>query len=194
MKKIKTHDLLQQLKSDTRQIILETKLLLQQDPELLVQQPAPGNWSVAQVIEHLNVYGRYYIPEIRKALEHHKYSPDEFYHPGWLGNYFTNSMKPTPDKQIRNKMKSLKNYSPAPELDSKVVIDEFLNQQQELLILLDQASANNISRIRIPISITKFIRFKLGDTFRFVIAHQQRHFVQCSNVMLALRNPPVAVA
>ena len=194
MKTIKTNDLLQQLQSDTRQIILETKLLLQQDPELLVQQPAPGKWSVAQVIEHLNAYGHYYIPEIRKALENQKYSPDELYHPGWLGNYFTNSMKPTPDKQIRNKMKALKNYSPAPELDSKVVIDEFLNQQQELLILLDLASANNISRIRISISVAKFIRFKLGDTFRFVIAHQQRHFIQCSNVMLALKNSQVAVA
>jgi hypothetical protein len=189
MKTIKTHDLLEQLKSDTRQIILETKLLLQQDPELLVQQPAPGKWSVAQAIEHLNAYGRYYIPEIRKALGHHKYSPDELYRPGWLGNYFTNAMKPTPDKQIRNKMKALKNYSPAPELDSKAVIDEFLNHQQELLNLLDQASSNNISRIRIPISITKFIRFKLGDTFRFVIAHEQRHFVQCSNVLFSLKTP-----
>ena len=194
MKKIKTNDLLQQLQSDTRQIIHETKLFLQQDPDLLIQQPAPGKWSVSQVLEHLNTYGRYYIPEIRKALEQHKYSPAALYGPGWLGNFFTNSMKPAPDRQIKNKMKALKNYSPPPELDSKAVIEEFINQQQELLILMDKASANNISRIRIPISIAKFIRFKLGDTFRFVIAHEQRHFVQCANALLALKNPQTAIA
>ncbi|RYG01118.1 MAG: DinB family protein, partial [Chitinophagaceae bacterium] len=79
MQNIKTTILLDQLKSDTRQIILETKLLLHHDPELLTRQPAPGSWSVAQAIEHLNAYGRYYIPAINKAIKAKSYPPSETY-------------------------------------------------------------------------------------------------------------------
>ncbi|WP_315818041.1 DinB family protein [Paraflavitalea speifideaquila] len=33
----------------------------------MLQQPAAGKWSVAQAIEHLNSYGRYYLPLMQKA-------------------------------------------------------------------------------------------------------------------------------
>jgi uncharacterized damage-inducible protein DinB len=186
MKNIKTRDLLDQLKADTRQIIMETKVLLQNDPELLTRQPAPGKWSIVQILEHLNAYGRFYIREISKALSESNQLPDRMYNSGWLGNFFTNSMKPTTDKRVKNKMKAMKDYSPQSDLDSKAVIDEFLQQQQDMLNLLVSAGSRNIGRIRIPITITRFIRLQLGDTFRFIIAHNQRHFIQCANTINAL--------
>ena len=194
MKNIKTSDLLDQLKTDTRQIIMETKILLQNDPELLTRQPAPGKWSIAQILEHLNTYGRFYIPEIRKALDESNFSPGLKYNSGWLGNLFTNSMKPTADKRVKNKMKTMKDHNPTPDLDSKTVIDEFLNQQQQILNLLEISGQKNLEKIRIPITITKFIRLRLGDTFRFLIAHNQRHFIQCENTINALRATPVQFA
>lgn len=187
MKNIKTNDLLELLKADTRQVILETKQLLREDPEILTARPAPGKWSIAQVIEHLNAYGRYYLPALKNGLQQHSYPPEQSYSSGWLGNYFTNSMKPTADKKIKNKMKAMKDYTPVQDLESKTVIDEFLSQQQELLSLLEQAASNNISKIRIPVSIAKFIRIKMGDTFRFLLAHEQRHMVQCANTLGILR-------
>ncbi|MET0242488.1 MAG: DinB family protein [Flavitalea sp.] len=188
MQNIKTNLVLDHLKSDTRQIILETQLLLQYDPELLTKQPAPGSWSVAQAIEHLNAYGRYYIPAIDKALKAKSYTPSDTYSAGWLGNYFTNSMKPTPDHKIKNKMKAMKNYTPSPDLDSKKVIDEYLGQQQSILALLGDAEKNNLGKIRVAISIAPFIKLKLGDTFRFLIAHEQRHMIQCANAIAALKS------
>ncbi|RYY25640.1 MAG: DinB family protein [Chitinophagaceae bacterium] len=196
MNKFKSTELLHSLQSDTRQIILTTKQLLGQDPELLITQPAPGKWSIAQAIEHLNVYGRYYLPAIKNALDENKTSPKEFFKAGWFGNYFTNSMKPTPDKQIKNKMKAMKGYRPEIKLDSKKVLEEFLQQQYLLLELLEKAAKHDIGRIRIPVSIARMIKLKLGDTFRFVIAHHQRHFVQCENTFRALgqtRHPSLPV-
>ncbi|MHA4844052.1 DinB family protein [Flavitalea antarctica] len=194
MKNIKTTDLLDQLKADTRQIIMETKMLQQNDPELLTTQPAPGKWSIAQILEHLNAYGRFYIPEIRKALDKSDVKPDPVYNSGWLGNLFTNSMKPTADKRVKNKTKAMKAYSPTNELDSKTVIDEFLQQQQDILSLLELAGSKNIGKIRIPTSLTRFISMQLGDTFRFVIAHNQRHFIQCANTINAVKSAPVHFA
>ena len=194
MKNIKTSDLLDQLKADTRQIIMETKILLQNDPELLTRQPVPGKWSIAQILEHLNAYGRFYIPEIRRALDNSNLPSDQIFNSGWLGNFFTNSMKPTADKRVKNKMKAMKDYTPQPDLDSKTVIDEFLQQQQDILKLLEASAQKNIGRIRVPITITKLIRLKLGDIFRFVIAHNQRHFIQCENTINTLRSAPTLLA
>ena len=183
MKKFVTAQLLEQLKADTRQIILETNYLLQQDPELLLLPPAEGKWSVAQVIEHLNTYGRYYLPLIRRVLSNSKTIPSVSYHPGWLGDYFTKTMLPKANGQVTNKMPAPKGHRPSRDIDSKAVLDEFLEQQQALLELLDMANKANLEKIRIPISLTRFIRLKLGDTFRFLIAHHQRHFVQAANTL-----------
>jgi len=159
-------------------MILAATRLLQEDNEVLVHQPAPDKWSVAQVIAHLNSYGRYYLPAIEAAMKQQHHASDE-YKPGWLGDYFTKLMMPG-----TKKMKSPKDHSPQPIVKSKPVIDEFLLQQQWLLELLEKAKRTDIGKIRVPISIAKFIRLKLGDTFRFLMAHEQRHFVQIKHILL----------
>jgi len=185
MKKIRSKDLAEQLKADTRRIILQTHHLLQQDPGVLTESPAPGKWSVAQVIEHLNTYGRYYLPLIQKALKESQHAPALEFKSGWLGNYFTNSMLPNKQGKVTNKMKAFKGHIPSPDIDSKQALDEFLKQQALLLELLEKAPHSDINAIRIPISISKMIKLKLGDVFRFIIAHHQRHFVQIENTLAA---------
>ena len=69
MKKYKSIELLEQLQADTRQLILTANYLRTIDPGLLLQEPAPGKWSVIQVLEHLNSYGRYYLLAIERSLE-----------------------------------------------------------------------------------------------------------------------------
>lgn len=187
MKKLNSTNILELLENDTRQIILSIRQLQQQDPELLQQTPAPGKWSVVQVLEHLNTYGHYYLPKIKKALAESNAAYEPSYNPGWLGNYFTNSMLPDQNGIIKNKMKAFKNHRPPAQLDSHTVVKEFLKQEEELLVLLSKAKSANIGKIRIPISIASFIKLKLGDTFRFFIAHHQRHFVQINNTLAALK-------
>lgn len=188
MKKIKTLDLLESLKSDSRQVILETNYLLHQDPEILTQQPEEGKWSVAQILEHLNSYGRYYLPLIETSINNERYHPKDYYRPGLLGDYFTKSMLPKKNGQVTNKMQAPKNHRPPVDVDNNKVIQEFLRQEHLLLDLLDRAGETNIEQIRIPISISRFIRLRLGDTFRFLVAHHQRHFVQVNNALASLKH------
>src|SRR6187549_3964551 len=61
----------------------------------LATQPAPGAWSASQCLEHLNSYGRYYLPAIEKAIAkaaNHK--PALHFKSSWLGNYFYKLMLP----------------------------------------------------------------------------------------------------
>ena len=63
------------------------------------------------------------------------------------------------------------------------VIKEFLEGQDKLLRLLDMAKGKNLAKIHIPITLTKMIKLRLGDTFRFLIAHEQRHMIQARNTI-----------
>ena len=186
MKLFKSLDLLEQLQSDVRQIIAAAKFLQKDDPAILLRQPEPGKWSVIQVLEHLNSYGRYYLPEIERSLQSSKPATEDF-KSGWIGNYFTNLMKPNSKGQVGKKMKAPRDHSPSTDLDPKPTLDTFIQQQHALLELLEKAKKKNIGLIRTPISISKLIRLKLGDTFRFLVAHEQRHFVQIQNVFISLK-------
>ena len=103
MKTTGKNQLLDRLENETREILLRTNYLLQEDPEKLLQQPAPGQWSVSQVIEHLNTYGRYYLPLLQKALKKAPVARGDQYKPGWLGNYFTKMML-AKDGVVTNRM------------------------------------------------------------------------------------------
>ncbi|HAK12907.1 MAG TPA: hypothetical protein DCO78_13920, partial [Chitinophagaceae bacterium] len=53
----------------------------------LLQQPVSGGWSLAQVMEHLNVYCRHYLPLIEQAIQKEQGNQGT-YQSGWLGEYF----------------------------------------------------------------------------------------------------------
>jgi hypothetical protein len=187
MKKMNTRELLNQLEVDTRQLILKAKYFSKEDPSLLLVQVNSDSWSVAQILEHLNSYGRYYLPQMALAIEKagHTRSSTHF-RPGWIGDYFTKVMLPGKNGKIANRMKSPKDHRPAAALDPDTVLTEFFDQQYRLLELLLQAKNVNIGKAKVPISIARWIRLKLGDTFRFHIAHEQRHFVQADKTLKAL--------
>jgi hypothetical protein len=185
MKKIESGQLLDDLLADTRRIIAQATSLKTEDPADLLEQPVPGKWSVIQVLEHLNGYGRYYLTAIEEAIQSDKKAAP-YFKPGWLGDYFTKLMAPK-EGEVPNKMQSPKAYRPPATLDAFPVLNTFLEQQQYLLQLLEQARIKNLNSIRIPISISKIIRLKLGDTFRFLIAHEERHFIQVKNTLSHIR-------
>jgi DinB superfamily len=192
MKKIKSDVLIDTLHSDVREVIFQCNQLNQYSEQLLQQAPAAGKWSVAQVLEHLNIYSRYYISAIEDRLHLNQSGPDMFFKPGWPGNYFTKLMKPAENKTITKKMKAPKNAVPAAIPDTEAMLAECLQHQHHLLNLLQIAKNVNMNYIRIPISLNKYIKMKLGDTFRFLIAHDQRHFLQIENILAALKTTKAA--
>ena len=185
MKKIKTEDLIDQLVADVHQLILAAEHLRETDSVKLCYSCEEGQWSAAQAIEHLNMYSRYYLPAIEKSLVQITRDVNPWFVPGFFGNYFTNMMMPKNVFEVKNKMKGMKSYMPGTGLNADKVIEEFLQHQHKLLQLLEVSRKRNLEKIRIPISISKLIKLKLGDTFRFVIAHEQRHMIQARNAIKA---------
>lgn len=148
-------------------------------PERLLQQAPGGGWSIAQCLEHLNSYGRYYIPRMRQAVNNAPDAEALVFKSSWLGDYFTRLMQPGVHAR---KMKAPKGHIPPAALDPARVTAEFIAQQEALLLLLRQAEKKDIGKIRIPISISRWIRLKLGDTLGFLVAHNERHLQQAQRV------------
>ena len=186
MAKFKTEDLIAELKEDVQHIVEAAEHIRKADKNKLVYQVNKDKWSVIQILEHINAYGRYYLPAIAKALEADKSQRKAWFESGFWGNYFTNSMKPTNVHEIKNKMKAMKAYSFPNSLNVEQVENEFIQQQHILLGLLDKAKDKDLNAIRIPITITSLIKLKLGDIFRFLIAHEQRHMIQARNTLKAV--------
>jgi hypothetical protein len=171
--RLQTEDL---LKTANEQFVTAPK-------EVLLRQPAPDKWSVAQCLDHLNAYSRFYVPAIEKAIQSGLTgslppAPSPTFKSGLLGNYFTKTMEPKVDGTLAMRMQAPKDYRPLSDLDAAKVVAEFIEWQQKTMILLDQAKLVNLQKIKIPTTLGNWLKFSLGDTFRFVIAHERRHMLQ----------------
>lgn len=188
MKKMNSVLFTETLQEQTRAIILQAEQLKNIPFDILDKIPANNAWSVAQVLEHLNIYCRYYLTAIEKKLHHNQTTASDYFTPGWLGNYFTKLMQPAENGSIKKKMKSPANAQPAASPDAKKMLAEFLHHQHHLLNLLSVARQHNMNSNRIPISISKLISLKMGDTFNFILAHQRRHFIQIENTLDTIKS------
>ncbi len=179
---ISTQRLLDQLQEQTERVLQKAVSEWQMlSAEQLSFQPAPGAWSAAQCLEHLNIYGHHYLPAIEKAIQQGKMKGNKaakHFNAGWLGAYFTQLMQPQLGGALKSKMKAPKNAVPSAQPDPHRILAEFIDQQEKMLVLLREAATVNLNDIRVPISLSPWIRLKLGDTFGFVIAHIERHVLQ----------------
>lgn len=160
--------------------------------ERLNRKPGPEAWSVLECLEHLNLYGDFYLPEIEKALRGAEGKPDPVFRSGWLGNYFARSMQPKNGKI--NKMKTFADKNPAGSRLTKEVLARFIDRQQQMLILLRQAGTADLTRIKTAVSISKWIRLRLGDTLRFTVYHNERHLAQAQRALKATIADPAPAA
>jgi hypothetical protein len=156
--------------------------------EQLNKQPAANAWSAAQCLEHLNFYARYYLPEIEKAIAKGEKPAAKTFKSGWLGDYFYRLMLPNTEGGLKSKMNAPKKAVPPSDLDARAVLAEFITHQEQLLQLIERARQVNLASVRVPISLSKWIRLKLGDTFLFLVAHLERHVLQLERALKSAKN------
>lgn len=190
MATLSTNALIEELKRELKAIATSFNDLNHIDHTILLQSPGNAKWSVIQILEHLNSYNRYYLPLIASTIKEN--STQKFtttFKPGMLGNYFVKTMYSNVKTQskITNPMKAPKDHSPSTLINAEHVIVEFSKHQLHLSSLIEAAEQVNWSTLKIPISISKWIKINLGDTFRFLIAHETRHFLQIKNTLAMIK-------
>jgi hypothetical protein len=86
-------------------------------------------------------------------------------------------------KERQSKMKTFKSMNPNGSNLKVSTVSKFIAQQQALIGLLNKSQAIDLTKTTTGISISKWIKLRLGDTFRVVIYHNQRHIVQAERVL-----------
>jgi hypothetical protein len=170
-----SEQLIQKLLEDIKQTINHAEKLKHYDLNALAWRENSSSWNMLECLEHLNLYGEFYLPLIKHKIKTSNTTHDVEFKSGRLGNYFAQSMLP---KEKLNKMKTFKDKNPLNSTLDKSVIDKFISQQIELLDLLNQSRGVSLNKIKIETSISRLIKIKLGDTFQFLINHIIRHLKQ----------------
>lgn len=179
---IRKEQLIEELLSITENAANAARQFKKFDTALLNFKKTSDSWSILECIEHLNLYGDFYLPEMEKQILANKNSyASEHFRSGIIGNYFANLMKEKNGKI--KKMKTPKDKNPANSELSITTIDRFLKQLDLLKSLLGQARGVDLTKVKTPISLTKHIKLRLGDTFRFYVYHIERHILQTGRVL-----------
>jgi len=156
-------------------------LLIKKPIQDLNWKSNPKSWSILECIEHLNKYGDFYIPEITNRIASSKHPASKLFKSNWLGSYFSKSVA---YKEQLNKMKTFKAMNPLNSTLTIQTLKKFITQQDQIIELLDKAKNVNLDKTKTAISISKIIKLRLGDTFRVLIYHNQRHIKQAEKIVL----------
>lgn len=164
----------------TQQTRKEALEFQQLDEATLNARLGENSWSVLECMEHLNLYGDFYLPEIETRIRESKRPFVDQFKAGILGNYLAKSMLP---KKGMSTMKTFKSKNPIrSSLDLKC-INRFIEQQEEMLQLLERSRGVDLNKTQISTTLWKYLKINLGDGFRFVIYHNQRHLDQAQRVL-----------
>lgn len=176
-----TTDLLNDLDQSIKEIILTVEHdFMPLASQELNWKPLPEQWSVAECLEHLNIYSRYYNPAMEQAIAAgKKHASVDRFESNWFGNFSVKSVHPDNTK----KQNTLKRLNPSQSAIPNDVIEDFLKHQKKLQELIAQSGSVNLNKIKIPAEIAKLMKLKLGDCLRFVVAHEQRHIQQAKRVL-----------
>lgn len=177
--------LIQNLIEDTRKSLNQVEVLKNFDLSSLKWKENKTSWSILECLEHLNLYGDFYLLQIEYQIIKSTIKADLEFRSGVLGNYFAKSMLP---KEKLNKIKTFKDKNPLNANLNKIVIDKFINQQIKLLDLLNLSRNVSLNKVKIQTSISSLIKLKLGDTFQFYINHIVRHVKQIDRIKQTMKN------
>lgn len=188
----------------TVQLIEELKRITQTNIDLLKKKFSHLNeqqkgwrkdndsWSINEIFAHLNEYSNYYHPAFTNKIENTKYrEAKDVFISSPLGRSAWKSMKLGNAQNIKRKFKSPRLYNPFynSELITGTDIETFQKGQLELLEIIEKAATVNMRKAKIPISISKIVRLKLGDALLFVVYHNERHMQQAMNVLNNVKFP-----
>ncbi|WP_345237776.1 DinB family protein [Hymenobacter saemangeumensis] len=171
--------------------LLALRVLAQQrfrplSPEVLNRRPSPGRWSVGQCLEHLNIVGGHYLPEIaariNKAMAQGSKPAPTARH-GFVGRKFIEAMRAPASQRSYS---SPERYAPTGTRLPRTVTEVFSRQLDELLRLVLLARQVNANAVRIPNPLIPLLYFRLTDQLEFLIVHIQRHVAQAEAVLQSL--------
>ncbi len=146
--------------------------------------PAPGRWSMAQCLEHLNSVAEPYAQALEEGINRARGQDRRASGParyGFVERWMIRSMEPPP----RRRLPAPRMFQPAETaepIDGAAVIDDYLALKDRLIGLLASADGLDVGGVKITSPVTRLLKFRIGAAFAFVAAHERRHLWQARQV------------
>lgn len=181
--KLNKVEVAQQVQREIAEANEQVRRLQQQPTDALRRRPRPDAWSALDCVEHMNLFYDDYLPRVGAAVQRATPSEKPTYSPGFFGQKMIDGLRPQQGKR-RMKIKTLKKMTPA--TDNKApdaVFAAFFRHHTRLEELLTKGPSLNWNRVKVASAIGPILRFKLGDCFRLLLAHTERHLLQAQEAM-----------
>ena len=141
------------------------------------RRPAPGCWSPAECLEHLNLTSEALLPLLRVGLQNARYgeprSPGR-YRRDLVGWVIWTIMAP-----VRGwKTKTIKAFVPTGTTPAERLIADFERLQAEIAALVGDADGLSIDRVILVSPFDDRVKYNLYSMFTLVPRHQHRHLIQ----------------
>lgn len=154
--------------------------------EQLHWQPTEKTWSIAQCLEHLNAYYRYYIPVFNGKIANTRFNePIEFFTSSPMGRGVYRSVKLGKVHNVKRALKSRKEYNPLvnSSLKSENPIEDYLNFQNQFVEVIKASEKIDLRKTKCPLSLRPVVKLNLGDALAFMTYHNERHIYQAKRVL-----------
>lgn len=148
-------------------------------------KPNPTTWSLAEIFAHLNAYAKFYHQTLNDRIDRTRFrTPRINYTSSPLGKSAWVSMKLGNARNVKRKFNAPNEYNPTinPALVTGNEIAALLAGQHEFLAIIEKSVSVNLKKVKVPISISKLVRLRLGDALLFVAYHNDRHLQQAMNL------------
>lgn len=182
----------------TKELLQELETITASNLNTILEQVAPlstaqltwkkdsVSWSIQEILAHLNEYALYYNEVISRRIDKTRFrEPRQTFISSPLGRSAWSSMKLGNARNVKRKLRSPRQYNPT--LNKEIILENsvanFIQHQKELIGIVQKAANVSLRKVRIPISISKLIRLRLGDALMFVIYHNERHVQQVLSVI-----------
>ena len=181
--KLNKADVAQQTQRKIDEANHQVRQLQQQPADALRHCPRPNAWSALDCVEHMNLFYDDYLPRVEAAVRGGTASSTSTYTPGFFRKMMIDSLRPQQGKR-RMKIKTFKKMTPkTDDKPAEPVFTAFFKHHAHLEELLTQATSLNWNKAKVASAIGPILRFKLGDCFRLLLAHTERHLLQAQEAL-----------
>ncbi|MBM3739131.1 MAG: DinB family protein [Acidobacteria bacterium] len=181
------------LNAELERLLYQEKVILQEaeglywglSDEQMNWAPAPGQWSMAQCLDHLNLTNRKMADGIEASMKSGRAAgllSDGPFTYGFLARWFHRSLQPP----VKRKFKAPPPFVPAPQKRMADILPEWDRTHERITSLIRDCNGLDLARIKVASPASRLLKYSLGIAFWIQTAHDRRHLWQ----MRQIRNHP----
>lgn len=149
-------------------------------------RPAPGSWSAAECLQHLNLTADAYFPVWQQIIANagpRKGNLNAPYSTDFCGRLFSWILEPP----SRIHSKTPLPFQPVDPEEWPIALAGFLDRQQRIIAALRRCRGRAIDKVKMGSPIDAKIRYSIWSSFVIIAAHQRRHLWQAEQAVSKLR-------